>query len=181
MKFTRFVLPLVLAASSFPALAQSAASEEKQKLVQRVLALWRLEDTAVVMIQRPAADAMQQARIALQGRVSAAKQEATLREIATELQKYVDDVTPTVRTNAARLKAPTVGPLLAQNFSDDELRQLIALLESPVKKKFESLVPQLERAFGERLAADSRAAVDPKLQAMTQNVGLKLRAATMTP
>jgi hypothetical protein len=181
MKSIRFVLPLVLAASTFSVFAQPAASDEKQKLVQRALTLWHLEDTAVVMIQRPAADAMQQARIALQGRVSAAKQEATLREIATDIQKYVDEATPTVRANALRLKAPTVGPLLAQNFSDDELRQLIALLESPVKKKFESLVPQFERAFGERLAAESRAVVDPKLQTMTQNVGLKLRAATMTP
>ncbi len=158
-----------------------AEPDDKQKLVQRVLALWHLEDSAVVMVQRPAADAMQQARIALQGRVSAAKQEATLRDIATDLQKYVDEATPTVRDSATRLKAPTLAPLLAQNFSDDELRQLIALLESPVKKKFEQLVPQLERAFGERLAAESRAAIDPKLQAMTQNVGLKLRAATMTP
>jgi hypothetical protein len=178
MKFTRLVLPLLLAATSFGAHCEP---DDKTKLVQRVIALWHLEDTAVVMAQRPAADAMQQARIALQGRVSAAKQESTLREIATDLQKYIDEATPTVRDNAVRLKAPTLAPLLTQNFSDDELRQLIALLESPVKKKFESLVPQFERAFGERLAAESRAAIDPKLQTMTQNVGLKLRAATMTP
>jgi len=68
-----------------------------------------------------------------------------------------------------------------QNFSDDELRQLIALLESPLKKKFEQLVPQFERAFGEKVAAESRAAIDPKLQAMTQAVGLKLRAASIAP
>ena len=178
MKFTRLVLPLLLAATSFSAHCEP---DDKPKLVQRVIALWHLEDTAVVMVQRPAADAMQQARIALQGRVSAAKQESTLREIATDLQKYIDEATPTVRDNAVRLKTPTLAPLLTQNFSDDELRQLIALLESPVKKKFESLVPQFERAFGERVAAESRAAIDPKLQTMTQNVGLKLRAATMTP
>jgi hypothetical protein len=178
MKLTRLVLPLLLAATT---LAGHCEPDDKPKLVQRVIALWHLEDTAVVMVQRPAADAMQQARIALQGRVSAAKQEATLRDIATDLQKYIDEATPTVRDNAVRLKTPTLAPLLTQNFSDEELRQLIALLESPVKKKFESLVPQFERAFGERLATESRAAIDPKLQTMTQNVGLKLRAATMTP
>jgi hypothetical protein len=42
-------------------------------------------------------------------------------------------------------------------------------------------VPQFERSFGEKLAADSRTAIDPKLEAMTKNVGLKLRGATMTP
>ena len=177
-QFTRLMLPLLLAATTFTAHSEP---DDKAKLVQRVIALWHLEDNAVVMVQRPAADALQQARIALQGRVSAAKQEATLRDIATDVQKYIDEATPTVRDNALRLKAPTLAPLLTQNFSDDELRQLIALLESPVKKKFESLLPQFERAFGERLAAESRAAIDPKLQALTQNVGLKLRAASMTP
>jgi hypothetical protein len=180
MKLSRTlaILTLIVAGT---ASAQSSASEDKQKLVQRVLELWHLEDTAIVMVQRPAADALQQSRIALQGRVAAPKQEVVLREIASEVQKYVDEATPIVRDNAKRLKAPVVAPLLAQNFSDDELRQLIALLESPVKKKFEQLVPQFERAFGEKVAADSRAAIDPKLHAMTQAVGLKLRAASMTP
>jgi hypothetical protein len=50
-----------------------------------------------------------------------------------------------------------------------------------VKKKFEQLVPQFERAFGEKVAADSHTAIDPKLQEMTKAVGLKLRAASMTP
>jgi uncharacterized protein len=172
---------LVAACLSFAAAAsaQQAPSAEKQKLVQRALALWHVEDAAVAMAQRPAAEAVQQARIALQGRVPAAKQESTLKEMAPDVQKFVDEVTPIVRDNAVRLKEPVLGPLLAQNFSEEELKQLIAMLESPVKKKFEQLVPQLERAYGERIAADSRAAVDPKLQAMTQAVGSRLRAASI--
>ena len=178
--FRCFTLLALIAAAS-AATAQQAAPADKQKLVQQVLALWHIEDAAIVMVQRPAADALQQARIALQGRVSAAKQDATLHDIATDLQKYIDEATPIARDNALRLKVPTVGPLLAQNFSDEELRQLIALLESPVKKKFEQMVPQFERAFGEKIAAESRASIDPKLQAMTQAIGLKLRSATITP
>ncbi|HEX6707665.1 MAG TPA: DUF2059 domain-containing protein [Albitalea sp.] len=175
--YRRSLVTLVLAAASCAA----QAAEDKAALVQRVLALWHLEDVAIVMVQRPAADALNQARIALQGRVVAVKQEATLKDIAGDIQKYVDEATPIVRDKAVALKAPTLAPLLAKNFSEDELRQLIALLESPVKKKFESLLPQFERAYGEKVAADSRAAIDPKLQAMTQSVALKLRGATMTP
>jgi hypothetical protein len=167
--------------AALPAAAQGAPSEDKQKLVQRVLQLWHVEDTAVVMVQRPAADAMNQARIALQGRVSAPKQEATLKDIATDVQRYVDQATPMARDNATRLKAPVLGPLLVQSFSEDELRQLIALLESPVKKKFEQLVPQMERAYGEKIAEACRPSIDPQLKAMTQSVGLKLRAATIAP
>ena len=172
---------LAAAGTAFAQQAPSATSPDKDKLVQHALQLWHVEETAIVMVQRPAVDAMQQARIALQGRVSAQKQEATLKDIATDVQKYVDEATPIVRDNATQLKAQVIAPLLAQNFSEDELRQLIAILESPVKKKFEQLVPQMERAYGEKIAERSRAQIDPKLQAMTHSVGLKLRAASMTP
>jgi len=180
MKFQHTLVSLALVATACT-FALPAHADEKEKLVQKILTLWHIEDEAIVMVQRPAADAVNQSRIALQGRVSAAKQEATMKDIAVDVQKYVDEATPIVRDNALKVKAPTLTPLLMQNFSEEELRQLVALLESPVKKKFESLVPKFERAFGEKIAADSRAAVDPKLAAMTQSVGLKLRAATVTP
>jgi hypothetical protein len=171
---------LFVAALAFAGGASAqTVSPEKQKLVDKVLTLWHAEDTAVAMIQRPAVEAMQQARIALQGRVTQAKQEAALKDMATDAQKYVDEATPIVRDNAMRLKPQVIGPLLAQNFSEDELRQLIAMLESPVKKKFETLVPSMEKAYGEKIASDSRAKVDPKLQAMTTNIAGKLRAATV--
>jgi hypothetical protein len=178
LPFRCFPIVLLLAAG---AAAAQPAGDEKQKLVQHALSLWHVEETAIAMVQRPALDALQQSRIALQGRVSAQKQEATLKDIATDVQKYVDEATPVVRDNATRLKAQVIGPLLAQNFSEEELKQLVAFLESPVKKKFEQLVPQIERAYGEKIAEQSRPQVDPKLQAMTQAVGLKLRAASMTP
>jgi hypothetical protein len=47
-----------------------------------------------------------------------------------------------------------------------------------VKKKFEQMMPQLERSLGEKVAAESRPIIDPKLHELTQAVGLKLRAAT---
>jgi hypothetical protein len=176
------LLIALLSCAAGTALAQAAgAADDKQPLVQRLLQLWHVEDTALKMVQRPALEAIQQARIALQGRVSAQKQEAAMKEIAADVQKYIDETTPLVRDSSQRLKPEVIGPLLAQNFSADELRQLIALLESPVKKKFEQLVPQMERAFGEQVAAQNRAAVDPKLKAMQEAVGLKLRAATITP
>jgi hypothetical protein len=178
MKYLRFPLAVAALVLAGAAHAQTAG---KEQLVQKALSLWHVEDNAIVMVQRPAVDAMQQARIAMQGRVPPAKQEVAMKEIAVDVQKYVDEVTPLVRDKANKLKAPVLAPLLAQNFSEEELKQLIALLESPVKKKFEQLIPQLERAYGERIATESRADVDPKLQAMTQAVGLKLRAATVAP
>lgn len=182
----RVALALLLASAHVAAWSQqhpaAAVSPEKQKLIQRVLQLWTVEDVALVMVQRPAASAMEQSRVALQARMVAdAKKEATLKDIARDVQKYVDEATPIARANAVKLKEPVLAPLLAQNFNEEELRQIVALLESPVKKKFEQLMPQMEKSFGEQVAKAGAPAIDPKLKAMTESVGTKLRAAVIAP
>ncbi|HET8869899.1 MAG TPA: DUF2059 domain-containing protein [Aquabacterium sp.] len=187
MVFTRFsrravIGSLAVAAALVsvvtPAQAQPI-SEEKQKLIQKILTLWHPEDIPVMMVQRRATDAMQQSRIALQGKVTAEKRDATMRDIATDVQKYVDEVTPIAKDSAKRQISPVIVPMLAQNFSEEELKQIIALLESPVKKKFEQFIPQAEKALGTKVAEDTHVTVDAKGQAMAQAVGLKLRAAVM--
>jgi hypothetical protein len=162
------------------AAAPPAISPQRQKLIDQVIDLWHIEDVAVTMAQRPAISALEQSRIALQGRVSAEKQEATLKDIAKDVQKYIDEATPIARDNAMRLKRPVLEPLLAQNFSEDELHQLIAFLQSPVKKKFEQLVPSFEKAYGEKVAAQGAPQINPKIKTLTESVGVKLRAAAMT-
>lgn len=180
-KLTRLAA-LGLSACLLCGAAQAQASPDaRQALVDKLLTLWHVDDVAVVMVQRPAASAMEQARIALQGRVSAEKRDRTLKDISTDVQTYVDEATPLARQSAQRLLKPTLSPLLLQQFNDEELRQIIALLESPVKKKFEKIAPQLERALGEKVAEESGPSINPKLQTMTQAVGLKLRAASIAP
>jgi len=172
--------PVLSQAQASPS-AGDVNSETRQALVDRLLKLWRVEDVAVLMVQRPAVNALEQARVVLQGRVSAEKRDRTLKDLSSDIQTYVDEATPIAKQSAQKLVSPTLSPMLLQSFSDSELRQIIALLESPVKKKFEKLVPEMERALGEKVAVDSSAAINPKLQTMTQAVGLKLRAASIAP
>jgi len=88
------------------------------------------------MIQRPAAEALQQARVALQGRVSAERRDETMLAIAKDVQKYIDEATPLVRESAKKDIGSTVIPILVKEFSANELTELIGILESPTKKKF---------------------------------------------
>lgn len=163
-----------------PVCAQVQGDEAaRQKLAEKLVTLWHPENVAVMMVQKPATDAFQQARIALQGRVSAERRDVVLKDIAKDVQKYVDEATPIAKESAKKDVALTVIPMLVKNFSESELKELISILESPVKKKFEQMVPQMERALGERVAADNRDVIDPKLKEMTKEVGLKLRAASM--
>ena len=66
---------------------------------------------------------------------------------------------------------------MAQNLSTDELRQLLAWLQSPVRAKFDKLAPQLNESVGKKLQDDVGANVNKDIQVMNQAVGTKLRIA----
>lgn len=155
----------------------AAAPPAKQELVRQLLQLWHIDNIGVSMLQAPVSDAVQQARAMLQGRAAPEKRDAAMSEVVGEAKKFMDEATPTVQASAQKLIPSTVAPMLAERFSEDELRQMIAILESPVKRKFEALLPQMQKTLGEGVAADTRAVIDPKLQDLKQRIGLRLRSA----
>ena len=100
-----------------------------------------------------------------------------MKDIGTDVQKYIDTTMPVAIASAKKITGPSVAPILAQNFTTDELRQLIALLEAPIKVKFEKLVPQMENAVGQKVTAEIAPQVNKNIQVMTEAVGTKLRVA----
>jgi len=190
LSFTQVALAAVLAASlsahAQTAPAASAAAQaplpapdpEKQKIIDRILLVFHPEVGVLQAVQRPALDAMQQSNIALQtAHVPAEKKEKTLKDISTDVQKYIDTTTPIAVASAKKQTNPSVGPILAKNFTVEELRQLEAMLESPLKAKFEKLVPEMETAVGRKVQADIASQVNQNVKAMTEAVGTKLRVA----
>ena len=182
--FQRTVLCAAAAAALFfnvAAHAQTATpvDAERQKLIDRILVLWHPENEVIVQAQRVGPAVLEQAGIALQGRVSKERSDRAMKDISTDVQKYVDVATPLVSTSAKKFTAPAVGPILAQNFSAEELRQIVAMLESPVKGKFEKLVPQMERAVGEKVTADVGPQLNKDINTLKESVALKMRAATV--
>jgi hypothetical protein len=149
----------------------------KQALVQRVLDKMGLESVGLQMLQAPVADMLRQSRVVVQSRVPADKQDATMKDITAEATKFVEQETPGLRTSTHAIVQSSVAPLLAQKFSEDELKQLAGILESPVLAKFESVVPEMKKAVGENVAKANAAQIQPKMTALQNRVGLKLRAA----
>jgi len=115
--------------------------------------------------------------------VPAEKREATGKAIETDIKKYVDDATPIVRDRAVKLAPSTIGATLEEKFSEDELRQLIAWLESPVNKKYAQLGPDMQSNFTQKLVADARPMIEPRLQALDAKVraSLGVPAASSAP
>ena len=156
-----------------------APDAEKQKAIDRILANVHPENGVIQALQRPAIEAMQKSMIAMQTQhVPKERMEKAMKDIAGDVQHYVEISTPVVTASARKLTSQAVGPILAQNFSADELRQLAAIFESPVKAKFDKLIPQLETAVAEKVTADVAPAINKNIQALTESVGTKLRIAT---
>ena len=171
---------IVVAGAANAADTAKAIPPAKQELLTRVLQLWQVDILAQSMLQDPVTSAVGQARAVIQGRVPTERRDATMREVAADAQKFLDENSPVVRASAKKLIPTTVAPMLAEKFTEDELRQIIAILESPVKKKFEELVPEMQKTLGEKVAADSRKAIDPKLDDFRQRISARLRTA-ITP
>ncbi len=160
-----------------PATAQQPADGAKKELVARVLKLQQsgLEQLGRALAEAPAQQMVAQARAALQ-RAPADKRDAVARELDAEVRKYLDETVPLVRDRAVALAPSTVGPLLEQRFTEDELRQIIAILESPVNAKFQQLAPEMQRALGERLVGETRPLVEPKEQALRRAITSRIEA-----
>jgi len=177
---------LVVALLAFGAVAGAqtpASSPAKKELVAKVLQLQQpgIEGMARTLTQQPAAVMMQRAGNVLQARVPAEKREAVAREIQGDLKKYMDEAMPIVRDRALKLAPTTIGPLLEERFTEDELRQLIAIIESPVNRKFQQLGGEMQKALSDKLVAETRGAIDPKIRALEQSVAGRLGIQAVPP
>ena len=156
-----------------PAAPVSAA---KKQLVAKVLALQQpgVEAMARQMVEQPAMQLLQQAGPALQQRVSADQRETVGKEIQADVRKYVEEATPIVRDRAVKLAPSTIGAVLEQKMTEDELKQVIQILESPANKKFQSLAGEMQKSLAEKLVTETRPLVQPKLQELEQSVAKRL-------
>jgi len=158
--------------------APSAVSAAQQALIDRLIVLQQpgLEQLAAQLVQRPAVQLLERAAPALQ-RLAAERRDATRRAIDTDLQQYLDATVPLARERARALAGPVLGQLLAQRFTESELQQIVATLENPAWRKYQSVAGEVQNAMVDRLVADLGAQVDPRVQALQRAVAAHLNAA----
>jgi hypothetical protein len=160
-----------------PAQAQApAASAAKKELVAKVLQLQQpgIEAMARGLIEQPVMQLLQQVNAAMRQRVPQDKRDALGKEIQADVKKYVDETVPVVREQAVRLAPSTVGAVLEEKLTEDELKQVITILESPVNRKFQSLAGEMQRALVEKVVAETRTTVQPKAQALEKTLTQRL-------
>ena len=163
---------LITAALLSSAVLAFAQTTPKKDLVQKLLVLQQpgIEQVARSLVERPAVQMMQEVAMVLQRQVPPEKREALGKQVEAEIKKYVEEALPVVKDRAVKLAPTTIGPILEEKFTEDELKGLIAWFESPLNKKYSQLGPEMQNAFVQKLVVDARPVVDPKLQALDVKV-----------
>jgi len=185
LKKSIFALTLLVAATTVAAQAQSpapspapqaASSPAKKDLVARILKVQQpgIEAMARGLVEQPAMELMGNAANALPARVAKDKQEAVGKEIQADVRKYVDDAYPYVRERAVKLAPTTIGPLLEERFTEDELKQIVSIMESPVYTKFQRMGDDMQKILVDKVVADTRTTVEPKVRTLEQTVAKRL-------
>jgi len=158
----------LMAAALALATTASAQSTAKKELVQKILQIQQseIEGVARNVIERPALQMMQEAGLALQRQAAPDKREAMGKAIEAEVKKYIDEAYPLVRERALRIAPATIGAAIEEKMTEDELKQIVAWLDSPVNRKYQQLGPDMRNAFIQKLLTESQPVVDPKLTAL---------------
>ena len=168
---------ICLALHTGAALAQPAAKESGKDLVAHAVELMHTEDVPIVRLQAIVINGVEQAKIGLEQRLPADKMQPVMADIGGIAHKTLDEVTPAVRDAGVKLAPGVIGPLLREKFTDDELRQLIAVLDSPVRKKYEAMLPEIQQAIGQAVTEQTHTQVTPKLQDMGKQISARIAQA----
>jgi uncharacterized protein len=169
----RHIAPL--AALALALAAAPAHAQNKKELVAKVVQLHMqgIENVGRVIAGQTSQQMLQAAGQALP-RVPADKREAVGKEIQDDVKKFYDDIEPMLKKRAVELAPTTVGAAYEEKFSEDELKVVIAWLESPVSKKYAQMDRDQGNALAEKVVADTRPAIEPKLKALEAVVAKRL-------
>jgi hypothetical protein len=158
------------------ATAAAPSSPAKKELIARILKHQQpaIEGIARSLVEQPAMDLMQDVSRALPARIPKDKQDAVAKDIQADVKKYLDATVPLVQSQAVKIAPGTLGAAMDEKFSEDELKQLAGILESPVFAKYQRLGDEMQKALADKLVAETRSTVEPRVRAMEESVAKRL-------
>jgi hypothetical protein len=143
------------------------AHADKKESVQKIMSLQQnaLDEIARNVAEAPARQLAAGARQVLIQAVPEDKRDGAAKDIDAEIKKYLDASVPMVRAAAGKEADQVVAPMLSDKFSEDELKQLAVMLDSPLLKKYQGLMPEMSKALLQKVIEDVKPQLAPKAQA----------------
>ena len=176
--FQKPLLILAIAAAATTVQAQQASNSTpaKKELVARILKIQQsaIDNMSLALVQEPLGPLLERADGALAQRVPAEKREAVAKGIQDDARKYVEETTPLVRDRATKMAPAVVGPILEEKFTEDELKQVVQMLESPVLAKFQAAGVDIQRTLAEKVVAETRPQVEQRYRTLEDSIAKRL-------
>ena len=168
---------------SAPALAQTTGSPAKTALIAKILEAQQggIDQLARQLVEQPGVQLLQRAGAVVQSRVPADQRQALAKELQDDVRQYIASTYPGVRERAKTLAPLTIGPVLEQQMTEAELREVLAVFESASWRKFQGLAPDMQKALGEKLVADVKPQVETSLKALDQAMAKRLGTSPPPP
>jgi uncharacterized protein len=173
LKKSLTALAILLAATSA---VQAQSTPAKKELAARILKMQQpgIEAMAQSLVEQPAVELMGNAANALPNRIPKERQDAVAKEIQADVQKYLEETVPPVRDRAVKLAPSTVGALLEEKFTEDELKQIVSIVESPVYAKFQRMGEEMQKVLIDKVVSETRTTVEAKVRALEATVAKRL-------
>ncbi|MDP1693115.1 MAG: DUF2059 domain-containing protein [Burkholderiaceae bacterium] len=166
---------LALALTMGIGIAGSANAQTKKELIAKLL---QLQQPGIDNIGRALAGQTSQRVLQAAGqalpRLPADKRESVAKDIQGDVKKFYDEVEPILRKRATELAPATLSPIYEEKFSEDEIKTVIAWLESPASKKLQQVSVEIESSLAQKVVADTRGSVETKLKALEASLAKRL-------
>jgi uncharacterized protein len=96
------------------------------------------------------------------GSMPADKRQKAAASLDAELKKFNDDALKLITTQAVKVRGDALASSYAEKFSEEELKQLLALMEAPAFKKYQTLAPELGNVYLKGIVDGTRNAVESR-------------------
>ena len=165
-------------AGNAEAQAQAQAPVQTQAKKELIAKLLQLQQSGIDNVGRALAGQTSQRVLQAAGqaipRLAADKREAAAKDVQADVKKFYDEIEPLLRKRAVDLAPATLAPVYEERFSEDELKQVIAWLESPVSKKFAQIDGEIAGTLAQKVVADTRGTIEPRLKALEASLAKRL-------
>ena len=94
-----------------------------------------------------------------------AKIEKAREQLNAELKTLGDTTRKLIDTQMAKSADSALLPAYLERFSEEEMKQLLAMFESPIYKKYQSLAPELGNLWVKDVVDNTRSAVEDSAKA----------------
>jgi hypothetical protein len=179
---TRSIAAAALALATTLCAAQGSSSPAKKELAQKIVQHQKaaFENMGAGLAGQLSTQVMQMVAQTI-SRAPAEKREALANDARAEVKKFYDDASAVMREQASRVAPGVVGAALEEKYSEEELKTLLAWLESPVSRKFQQTAIEMQKAVSQKVVEDTKPALQPKLKALEDALGKKFADAGVPP